>query len=449
MKNIFIKINLTICLLVILATLMPINLAQAANTYGGEFAVQACPCLPETSTGTRYVRMQVYIPKITQICQYTEQTMIKGTLQDVQKNCYYVESDLPALIQRLYKFIIGVIAVLAFIMITVGGFKWIMAAGNAATIQDAKTTITSAVSGLVLALLSYLILQTINPNLINLSMTMPKAVEQVDLEVAFCQPGTTIRLETSKNEQGWNDVTGKENCGEKYSIKGTTNEVCFGSSCPTGKFCYPPGLDITPFCTSAAEICNKQDKNNCGAVDKLLKDQGLVQACARRIDTTSAGWSLLGLPLTIFNLLNSADQCALGVQLQCPEGSYRVLCSESSACSETKGVTKLPKACNREGFWATLDTATINSISQDTLCVDDPNRGAKGVNAICCKTRIKGDYSCEMSNTFSCDVIKLCDDYVDKNQCETNICQVSGDCEWKQVVQPNYLTTMKCVKKTQ
>jgi len=62
----------------------------------------------------------------------------------------------------------GMAAILAIIMIMIGGFIWIAAAGDSGKIKKAKGMITSAVTGLVLAIGSYTILLTINPDLVNL-----------------------------------------------------------------------------------------------------------------------------------------------------------------------------------------------------------------------------------------------------------------------------------------
>jgi RsiW-degrading membrane proteinase PrsW (M82 family) len=56
--------------------------------------------------------------------------------------------------------------VLAVFMITVGGFEY-MLSGAADTKSDAKKKIWDAVWGLLLALVAYLLLYTIDPNLVS------------------------------------------------------------------------------------------------------------------------------------------------------------------------------------------------------------------------------------------------------------------------------------------
>ncbi|PIR69589.1 MAG: hypothetical protein COU47_02430 [Candidatus Niyogibacteria bacterium CG10_big_fil_rev_8_21_14_0_10_46_36] len=66
----------------------------------------------------------------------------------------------------LFPALLSIAALLAFVMIVFAGFKWIAAAGNPAAIEDAKDMIIKAVLGLILAFMSWLVLNTINPNLV-------------------------------------------------------------------------------------------------------------------------------------------------------------------------------------------------------------------------------------------------------------------------------------------
>lgn len=75
---------------------------------------------------------------------------------------------LPQYINYLFIFGLGLIAILALYQMTLGGITYILAAGNAAKVEDAKDTIKQALFGLGILLVSYLLLRTINPDLVNL-----------------------------------------------------------------------------------------------------------------------------------------------------------------------------------------------------------------------------------------------------------------------------------------
>ncbi|MDD4900943.1 MAG: hypothetical protein PHS62_02400 [Patescibacteria group bacterium] len=74
-------------------------------------------------------------------------------------------------IKAIYQYAIGIVGILAAIVLMVGGVLWIIAGGNATQVGEAKARIGAALTGLVLALTSYLILYTVNPALVNLKTT--------------------------------------------------------------------------------------------------------------------------------------------------------------------------------------------------------------------------------------------------------------------------------------
>ncbi len=71
-------------------------------------------------------------------------------------------------ISAIFSYGVGLAAVLAVIMIMVGGFLWLTSGGSPDRVGKAKEFISSALLGLVLALLSFVILYTINPRLVAL-----------------------------------------------------------------------------------------------------------------------------------------------------------------------------------------------------------------------------------------------------------------------------------------
>ncbi len=77
-------------------------------------------------------------------------------------------------LESLYKFGIAIVAILAVVMIGIGAFMYIVtSAGNAGKLANAKEIITNAIVGLVMALLAWLILFIINPDLVGTTLTTP------------------------------------------------------------------------------------------------------------------------------------------------------------------------------------------------------------------------------------------------------------------------------------
>lgn len=71
----------------------------------------------------------------------------------------------------VYKFGIWGIGLAAMLMIMIGGYMYITSAGNASAMGKAKKVITDAIVGIVLAMASWLLLFTINPALVSISIT--------------------------------------------------------------------------------------------------------------------------------------------------------------------------------------------------------------------------------------------------------------------------------------
>jgi hypothetical protein len=71
-------------------------------------------------------------------------------------------------VKSFYTFALIVSGILAFGAIVFGGYKYATSAGNASKQSEGREWIWSALIGLLLLAGAYLILKTINPNLVNL-----------------------------------------------------------------------------------------------------------------------------------------------------------------------------------------------------------------------------------------------------------------------------------------
>jgi len=67
-------------------------------------------------------------------------------------------SDLEIVFGNVVKFALGLAAIALFCMLVVGGFSYITAGDNPKAAEGAQKTITYAIGGLALVLVSYLIL---------------------------------------------------------------------------------------------------------------------------------------------------------------------------------------------------------------------------------------------------------------------------------------------------
>jgi len=166
--------------------------------------------------------------------------------------CYETEIDIPGFpedefkvksntlglyIKVIYEYLLYVAGVLAVIVIMVGGFQWITAGGNQSKIGEAKERVMGAIIGLFLALGSYLLLYTINPDLVKIADLNMPSIEPIG---GYC-PGEAIVTEIDANSReslGNASIGGAvARCGHFYNYKteeGTSGEQkheCRGESC--------------------------------------------------------------------------------------------------------------------------------------------------------------------------------------------------------------------------
>ncbi len=81
-------------------------------------------------------------------------------------------STLTEYLSFIFPVAIGLAATLAIIMIVIGGLEYILSPVPGKK-EEGKKRIIEAIWGLILALAAYLILNTINPDLVALKLTIP------------------------------------------------------------------------------------------------------------------------------------------------------------------------------------------------------------------------------------------------------------------------------------
>lgn len=89
-----------------------------------------------------------------------------------------VSSLLPNYIKAVYDYGIAVVGILAAIILMGGGLLWLTSTGNESRISKAKELIAGGLSGLVLLLSSWLLLNTINPSLLEFKPIVTQIVKK-------------------------------------------------------------------------------------------------------------------------------------------------------------------------------------------------------------------------------------------------------------------------------
>lgn len=113
---------------------------------------------------------------------FVENTFAQGTTTSADNLGYTPLEPLPGMegegislsgyLNRVFSLFIGICAVLAVLMIVISGFQYMTSGDSESARKEAKSRITGAIIGLLIALSSVLILETINPDLLNFDLKL-------------------------------------------------------------------------------------------------------------------------------------------------------------------------------------------------------------------------------------------------------------------------------------
>ncbi len=162
-------------------------------------------------------------------------------------------------IALMYEYGIVLIGLFSSIMIIVAGAQWVTSGGSPDRVQSAKKRIGGAVTGLILASFSYVILNYISPSLVSFRLPQIWMINSFDVAPSLCgeivdnnAPGKTPPLlspvertispstPTKEVENILNEafkkksvaVTDKDlGCGPLYYVQGTAGQTCIANTC--------------------------------------------------------------------------------------------------------------------------------------------------------------------------------------------------------------------------
>ena len=223
-------------------------------------------------------------------------TIFKKSIDPEKKDCTVIDSNsIGKMVGDIYKFVVGLAAIAAVIVMMAGGYTWLFAGGNASKVGEAKSLIGSAVLGLFLALGSYMILNLINPELTKL-----KSLDQMNSKItpisatlmtadAICTIGEEEEAQVKEKTTSGGGIN-RETCGKVYenrhcirvlcpktSMLNSTDYICLLNADEEGKFtgggCASSvkASYINPLTNYAASFTYIVDEKNgmaCGQVTK-------------------------------------------------------------------------------------------------------------------------------------------------------------------------------------
>jgi len=106
-------------------------------------------------------------------------------------------TDMAEYISLAYSYVLSIGSILAVVVIIASGIIYLTAGGNPSRIGQAKEYIGGAVVGVILLFTSYLILNTLNPDLVRLKMPSISMIRPADIPATFC---ADVRWNTGNTE---------------------------------------------------------------------------------------------------------------------------------------------------------------------------------------------------------------------------------------------------------
>lgn len=146
-----------------------------------------------------------------------------------------VQTDVGGYIQTLFRLAIGGATVLAVLLIVVGGIEY-MASETVGGKGEATKRMQNAVWGFILAISSVLILETINPNLLNLNLGITGIrliPPQQTVETTYTETIPTVETGPAPHELRITFPLG-EGCADTFSYNNQIYRRVAGGDLPTG-----------------------------------------------------------------------------------------------------------------------------------------------------------------------------------------------------------------------
>jgi len=158
-------------------------------------------------------------------------------------------------VKWIYKYGVQVAGILAVVMIIVAGFGWVTSGGSPEKITSAKKKIGGAMMGLFLAVMSYFILNLVNPYLVNLRMPKIWKINASGLAPPYCDmvKGDKKVSETKGSE--FKTDPQKAECGKEYYVQDTPDQTCNGTACASDAWAACLPFDVTNGAKTTASKC--------------------------------------------------------------------------------------------------------------------------------------------------------------------------------------------------
>jgi len=163
------------------------------------------------------------------------------------------------MVKAFYDYGVGIAGILAAIMLMAGGLIWLTSAGNSSRIEQAKNLIFGSIIGLVLLFGAWMMLKTINPNLVDFKIQTITMIEKVEIGCCEYRDASSATAKTLSSKEC------KEKNGKFYEANDQGMYISSGSRCSLISI----DCNVKKDCDGNVEWCFDSDtkittKYNCG-----------------------------------------------------------------------------------------------------------------------------------------------------------------------------------------
>jgi hypothetical protein len=199
------------------------------------------------------------------------------------------------MVKGIYDYGLSIVGILAAIVLMAGGVIWLTSGGDASKITQAKDLILGSIVGIMLLFGAWLILKTINPNLVEFTISPVKRIEPIN----FCCDGDIGNVQMIVNSDGATECPAQSSQCQKGTVcirKGSESAFkCFDErNTKCCEFRYNNTLmcdsvNINADCSADSEWSKTIIKNRyCEPITTILTDS-CADPCAGKDDGDSVG----------------------------------------------------------------------------------------------------------------------------------------------------------------
>lgn len=169
-------------------------------------------------------------------------------------------TDIPSYINLIYAWLLPAASLVAVVMMMIGGLQYVLSRGKAKYIDKAKTRITNAITGIVLLMSAYVLLNLIDPRLVafkDLQIPLIKEVTVLDA-TSSCERlygyGYDITLDSGSSAQcgGTGKISGDSRLKQNTIGSWKVGDSCDYTYCEANKSCVND--DGKKSCQSCLEL---------------------------------------------------------------------------------------------------------------------------------------------------------------------------------------------------